>query len=127
MILLYVDDDLEDIELFCDAVQVVCPQSVCQSAENGKEGLIALKKIVPDYIFLDINMPVMGGIETLASIRADSNLCRIPVCMLSTTNNVTEIKTCLDMGAYRFFVKPNSFTLLCSMLQEFFLSEYASK
>lgn len=127
MMLLYVDDDVEDIELFCDAMRIVDPKATCSIAENGKFALHALKKLVPDYIFLDINMPVMGGVETLAAIRADKRLRTIPVCMLSTSNNASEIKQCLDMGAYKFFVKPNSFTVLCSMLQEFFSTEYASK
>ena len=127
MTLLYVDDDVEDIELFCDAMRIVNPQASCTVAENAINGLHALKDLVPDYIFLDINMPVMGGVEMLAAIRADNKLSKIPVCMLSTSSSASEIKKCLDMGAYKFFVKPHSFTMLCSMLQEFFSTEYASK
>ena len=121
MVLLYVDDDLEDVDLFCEAVKTVHESCVCLVARNGKDGLRMLRSILPDYVFLDINMPVMGGKETLAAIKADESLRNIPVCMLSTSSNASEIKMYKEMGAHRFFVKPSSFSELCAILKDFLI------
>lgn len=121
MLLLCIDDDSEDVDFFCEAVKVVDPSCTCLVARNGLEGLQLLETILPDFIFLDVNMPVMNGKETLGAIKKNSRLMAIPVCMLSTSTNKTELITYQEMGAHKCFVKPNTFEDLCRMLKDFFL------
>jgi CheY-like chemotaxis protein len=121
MLLLCIDDDPEDVDFFCEAMKVVDPSCTCLVARNGRDGMQLLEKILPDFIFLDVNMPVMGGKETLAAIKKNSRFKAVPVCILSTSTNKSEMRTYQEMGAYKCFVKPNTFEDLCRMLKDFFL------
>ena len=118
-VLLYIDDDPEDMEFFREALKTVDPSCVCISARNGAEGLQLLATITPDIIFLDINMPVMDGKETLKSIQVDSRLNKLPVFMLSTTTNPREREVFRKLGAKACLVKPNSFNALCNTLKDY--------
>src|SRR5687768_16081902 len=120
MTLLYIDDDAEDIEFFCDAIKNIHPTYLCLVAQNAKDGLHILETLIPDVIYLDINMPVMNGKEALRAIRSRKNLASVPVCMLSTTTSSNEINMCRELGANECFVKPNSFAELCTTLKSFF-------
>lgn len=118
MTLLCIDDDPEDIELFQEAIKIIDRSTTCVIAMNGKEGLAILNKTIPDYIFLDINMPVMDGKETLRLIRKDKRLESVPVVVLSTSNDRREKQACRDLGANYCFTKPGSFTQLIEELRE---------
>lgn len=123
MILLCIDDDPEDIELFRDAVEMIDSSYTCVAASNGLEGLNILQKTIPDYIFLDMNMPVMDGKETLRVIRDDERFNSVPVYMLSTSNDFKEAESCRRLGAKRWLVKPGSFAELISKLRSVFDEE----
>ncbi len=87
------------------------------SATNGQEALEVLDSVVlsPDYIFLDINMPVMDGRKCLEEIRRNPRFRDINVVMYSTTSNQDEINNCKLLGA-RFLVKPDKFSKLVKSL-----------
>ena len=117
MVLLCVDDDLEDIEVFCDAVKQVDATANCIAAYNGQQAFDILESgLLPDYIFLDINMPVLAGMETLKAVRKNGRYRNIPVIMYSTTSDPSEIKSFKKEGATDFLVKPNHFQDLCHAL-----------
>lgn len=61
----------------------------------------------PDLILLDINMPIMNGIEALKKIKMHPRHKNIPVCMISTLRGEQQQKECRDLGALDFFSKPN--------------------
>lgn len=117
MVLLCIDDDPEDIELFQEAVNIIDKSSVCVFATNGREGLDILRNTIPDCIFLDINMPVMDGKETLMNIRRDRRFKAVPVFILSTTHDKYEVELCRALGANQFLVKPGSFSELVSNIR----------
>lgn len=117
MTLLCIDDDPDDIELFQEAMKVIDHTSVCVSAMNGREGLFILNNVLPDCIFLDLNMPGMNGMETLRHIRKDKRFQRIPVYILSTSNNRYELEICKTLGATNWLVKPDSFPELISEIR----------
>jgi CheY-like chemotaxis protein len=116
MTLLCVDDDPEDIELFVEAVRLLGVQSTFLSASNGKDALKIMDKIYPDYVFLDINMPVMDGKETLLRIREDKRLKTVPVYIFSTSDNQNELEHLKQLGANKCITKPSTFTGLCCSL-----------
>lgn len=107
MLILIVDDDLDDITLFCDAIREIDAESECMLAKNGKEALILLETLdeLPDIIFLDINMPIMNGKEFLLIGKQHSRLKDIPIVMYSTTNKVKEIEEFYRLGAMGFITK----------------------
>jgi CheY-like chemotaxis protein len=94
VVLLCVDDDLDDVELFQDAVRVIDDSYTCHVATNGREALRMLNTLTPDYIFLDINMPIMDGKETLRHIRTNKRFHAVPICILSTSDSRTEMEIC---------------------------------
>lgn len=105
----FVDDDEDDYALFCDALQAIIATPTCLRASDGQKALDILRNVLPDYIFLDVNMPVMGGEECLINIRKSKTLRAIPVIVYSTTSQPKEIQTFKDLGAKDFLVKPGTF------------------
>jgi CheY-like chemotaxis protein len=89
MTILNVDDDLDDQEIFAEAIGIIDPLITCINANNGLEGRELLfndeKQLSIDYIFLDINMPKMNGIELLSLIKKNDRFKNIPVYVLSTS------------------------------------------
>lgn len=126
MVLLCIDDDPEDIELFVDAVKMIDGDHSCITATNGNEALSTLAKVVPDVIFLDMNMPGMNGKETLERIRNDERLLSVPIYILSTSNDLKEVEACYKLGATKWLVKPSSFIELIKRLKTVFNEGYTS-
>jgi CheY-like chemotaxis protein len=126
MIILAVDDDSEDFEFFSDAIREVDSSIVLLKATNGHEALHVLSNnmLLPDYIFLDINMPMMDGRACLQAIKLDIKLRDIPVVMYSTTSNNSEIQQYKAMGA-SFLMKPDRFSNLVKSLT--FILGYSSE
>jgi CheY-like chemotaxis protein len=125
MVILVVDDDHEDAEFFNEAVAQVDSNIKCWVAKDGRQALHLLTKelvMPPDYIFLDINMPVMNGRETLIEIKKNTRLRDIPVIMYSTTSDTKEIKSFYDLGAHDFLIKPHHFNKLVEALNSIIVS-----
>jgi DNA-binding response OmpR family regulator len=117
MTLLCIDDDQDDLDLFREAVKNVHPSHHCLVARSGKDGIKLLETVKPDLIFLDINMPGLGGWELVKMIRAKRDFDTTPVYMLSTTRNVSELEMFTRMGASKCLIKPSSFHELCEIFK----------
>lgn len=122
MIVLNVDDDQEDREFFRDALKEIDPSITCLMAESGMEALSLLQghMPLPDFIFLDINMPMMDGKQCLRKLKSVPELEPIPVIMYSTSTNTREIRECYKLGAVDFLIKPNSYEKLVNDLVSVF-------
>ena len=122
MIVLNVDDDQEDREFFCDALREIDPTVTCLVADSGIEALNVLKEqtILPDYIFLDINMPMMDGKQCLKALKSIAEFEEIPVIMYSTSTDTDEIRQCYSLGAMDFLIKPHSYEKLVNDLTSIF-------
>jgi CheY-like chemotaxis protein len=117
MLLLVIDDDAEDAELFQEAISFIDDSAICVAALSGKDGLNVLRFTIPDIVFLDINMPIMDGKETLARIRSNEAMNSVPVYIFSTSANGREFDFLKDAGAAGCISKPNSFQELCEVLR----------
>lgn len=90
---------------------------------NGEEALIWLKEKTlhpnngPDLILLDINMPRMDGFALLQALSADEKLRRIPVSMLSTSNEDSDMCKAREYGAKGYMVKPATLEQFDSLLE----------
>jgi CheY-like chemotaxis protein len=124
MTILYVDDDFDDRAFVAEAFREIDPAISCLTACDGVQALRTLNNAVqlPDFIFLDINMPVMNGKECLEKLKNDERFRTIPVVMYSTTTDPSEIDFYYKLGAMSFVKKPHSFTQLCSALSNFLQS-----
>jgi CheY-like chemotaxis protein len=118
-LLFLVDDDVDDHEIFKSALAQVDGGIVLLIAGNGQDALkmLSAQDKLPDYIFLDLNMPRMGGIQFLSEIKKSDTLCKIPVIVYSTSNHPGDREKALNAGAERFFTKPARYTELCELLQ----------
>lgn len=74
-------------------------------AGNGKEGLSLLKEKWVDLIFIDVNMPVMDGMEMLAEVRKNEKTRDVSVLIVSTESNEDRIKV-IDQQNAEFVHKP---------------------
>lgn len=105
--LMIVDDDLDDHFFFQKAVKALSGPFALMKAFNGEEALEKLKhaETLPDYIFLDINMPIMNGIECLRELKKNENLKNIPVIMYTTSKSPDDMRRTAELGACHFLNK----------------------
>lgn len=77
-------------------------------ATNGEEALSILKdkNVLPDIIFLDLNMPKINGIEFLKILKEDDVLRFLPTIMLTTSSNRKDILACYTIGVAGYIIKP---------------------
>src|SRR5688500_6659598 len=107
MKILYADDDSDDREFFASILAAIDPQIKLVQAADGVETLkILAGGVLPDLIFLDINMPKLDGVDTLKEIRKDTRLNGTKVIMYSTSINKSSVRGYETMNA-NFLKKPN--------------------
>lgn len=119
--ILYVEDDRDDQDIFQEGLNKVAPDTVCHLANDADEAreLLNDERIIPDYIFLDINMPGTDGITFLSEIKEHENLRSIPVIVYSTTNSQTDVLRCKRLGALDVITKPATFQGVCNVLKKY--------
>ena len=106
-----VDDDSDDLLFVKSAFEKYQQNIRLQTFTNGRELLQQLDQPVklPAFIILDLNMPIMAGIETLKVIRNTENLSKLNVIIFTTSNNPAERQETIEAGANDYICKP--FTL----------------
>jgi CheY-like chemotaxis protein len=107
-----VDDDPDDQELFIEALKGLDESCKCVTAFNGEEALQKLQDeipSIPDFIFLDLNMPRMNGRQFLIEIKKNKPLRDIPVIIYSTSTEQSDMLDTIRLGAVYFLQKPNRF------------------
>jgi CheY-like chemotaxis protein len=118
---LLVEDDQEDRDFFVKALLRVSSKTGCYAVSNGEEALTALTEdgISPDYIFTDIQMPRMNGVEFLRKIKSLPEFRDIPVIVYSSAYSDQQIQQVLTLGAHAFYSKAR-FKVLPEILGEYF-------
>ena len=107
--ILLVEDDTVDAMTVKRALRDLKVSNLVAHAADGEEALAYLKdpaKPPPCLILLDINMPKMNGLELLKEIKADADLRRIPVVMLTTSTNERDIIQSFHLSAAGYMIKP---------------------
>lgn len=110
MVILYAEDDLEDYGTFEEVLALIDPSIVCINSRDGLEALQTLENLVvlPDYIFLDINMPAMDGRACLKHLKKDDRFKSIPAVIYTTSKNAKDMELCKQLGAVAYLIKPTS-------------------
>jgi len=123
------DDDQEDCMLARDALNEARLANDFHTVENGQDlldylkcqGKYETKKSEecpkPGLILLDLNMPVMDGREALQHIKADADLRRIPIIVLTTSKAEEDIYRTYDLGANSYITKPVTFDKLVDVIK----------
>lgn len=106
-ILLIEDDAIEVMKLKRAIAKLEMNHELIE-AKNGEEALEILKDhtVLPDVIFLDLNMPKINGIEFLKILKKDEILRFLPTVMLTTSSNRKDILACYDTGVAGYIIKP---------------------
>jgi CheY-like chemotaxis protein len=107
--ILLVEDDQIDIMTVKRALKKLNVTNPVASVVNGEEALLFLKNpesAKPAIILLDLNMPRMNGIEFLKIVKNDNNFCRIPVVVLTTSQEEHDKHWCFNLGVAGYMLKP---------------------
>ena len=116
--ILLVDDDDDDREFFCDAVESIAPTHECVEAKDGEVALALLNSgmFTPDYIFIDLNMPRVNGLQCLTELKKNEKFSQIPVIIYSTSRRKEDREKALALGAVHFISKPDNHNDLCEAI-----------
>ncbi len=114
VIILIADDDLGHVRLIEKNLQRAGLHNPIERFENGQDILDFLFGRGPRrrareasyLLLLDIRMPKVDGVEVLRQIKADPELRKIPVIMLTTTDDPREVDHCHAVGCSNYVVKP---------------------
>jgi len=124
IIILMADDDADDRMLAKEALEESRVLNELHFVEDGEELIEFLKQRGkyadaprPGLILLDLNMPRKDGREALKEIKADSELRRIPVVVMTTSKAEEDIFRSYDLGASSFITKPVTFDRLVELMR----------
>jgi CheY-like chemotaxis protein len=123
---LLVDDDEDDRDLFGMALQDVDESIEYIYAVNCVEALKMLKAgnaKIPDFIFLDLNMPFMNGKECLEELKKVAHLKDIPVIIYTTSSYAQDLEDTRQKGAAHFLSKTSNLDDLVKILVSVFSGE----
>lgn len=118
--LVLTDDDSEDCEMFNEALKMVDTNVTLEVVHNGKELLNRLhddNAELPHLVLLDLNMPIMDGMETVEAIRNDEKLKHLSVVIFSTSSREEDIEQTYCKGANGFICKPSNFGKLQEIIR----------
>ena len=114
-----IEDNAEDASL---AIRALQKNQICNSLLHLSDGTEALQYLfcqgvfshrnsgdLPKVILLDLKMPKLDGLEILKRIRSNERTRRVPVVILSSSNQNADIRQCLEHGANSYVVKPVDF------------------
>jgi two-component system response regulator len=123
--ILIVEDSADDFEATKRAFVKANLRNAIAHVLSGEEALAYLRsdtKTKPGLILLDLNMPGLDGRKTLEIIKQAPNLKKIPVVILTTSDDERDVKACYELGANTFIQKPVDFDGLISAIKR--LKEY---
>jgi two-component system response regulator len=114
--ILLVEDSAEDVEATIRALRKAGLANPIHHCQDGDEALDYLKRRGkyagpakvprPGVVLLDLNLPGTDGREVLAEAKADPELRRIPVIILTTSSDERDIQRCYEAGANSYVKKP---------------------
>ncbi|WP_116141618.1 response regulator [Trinickia diaoshuihuensis] len=107
--ILVVEDDDVDVMTIRRALKEIHVSNPIERQENGEKAIAYLrdpKNATPCIILLDLNMPVMSGIEFLEVIKSDEYLKRIPVVVLTTSREQEDKVDSFNFSVAGYMAKP---------------------
>ena len=116
-----IDDDIDDREIFTLALKDIDSSIKCTTAKDGAEALDFIennKNFIPNFIFLDLNMPRINGKECLVEMRKIVRLQNIPIYIYTTSSSDKDKLELLNMGATGFITKPYTIKKLVEILSQ---------
>ncbi|MCU1673317.1 MAG: transcriptional regulator [Frankiales bacterium] len=129
--ILLVEDSLPDIELTLEALEAAKVANQVHVVRDGESALDYLHRrgkhadaTRPDLVILDLNLPRRSGQEVLADVKADADLRRIPIAVLTTSAAQADVVRSYDLGANCYLTKPvdvEQFLNVVQSIEDFWL------
>ncbi|GKX28964.1 chemotaxis response regulator protein-glutamate methylesterase [Vallitalea longa] len=106
--ILVIDDSAFMRRVISDIIKSDSRCEVIGTAKNGEDGLQKIKELKPDVVTLDIEMPIMNGLEMLEQLKLDK--IHVPIIVMSTlaSEGTQETIRALELGAIDFVTKPQN-------------------
>jgi CheY-like chemotaxis protein len=117
--ILLIDDDDDDYYILRTALEEIDKSITCIHLTYCEDAIekLAAKNVNPGYIFLDLNMPRMGGRECLIQLKKLEHLNGTPIIIYTTSKRAHERKELLDIGADYYMHKTNTVNELIDELK----------
>jgi CheY-like chemotaxis protein len=122
--ILLVEDNPGDVRMTVEALKDCRVSNKLSVVEDGEQALSFLRKgdgyakrARPDLILLDLNLPKKDGHEVLAEIKADPDLRKIPVVVLTTSENERDVRKAYDLNANCYITKPGGLEQFVSVMK----------
>lgn len=104
--ILVVEDNEMNRDLLKRMIQKYIPKAQIVEAVDGLEGVRFFREIIPDLVFMDVQMPNMDGLEAVTEIRKQPSGFSVPIIALTAGALYEERKKCFDVGMDQFLTKP---------------------
>jgi DNA-binding NtrC family response regulator len=120
-----IDDDDDDRDFFCEVAGEL--DIHCISFKGASEALEVLEKEdvpVPEFIFLDLNMPAISGEDCLIALKKSLRLRHVKVIIYSTTKSQAIANSMFELGAFSFITKPSKLNMLRDIISNIFKGNY---
>ncbi len=125
--ILHVEDDSNDALLFQHACRKAGIDINLQVVDDGEQAQAYLKGAdqfqnrdkhpFPTLVVLDLKLSLVNGFDVLAWMRNEQKLRRVPVIVLSSSNQPADVKRAYDLGANSFLAKPVTFEALVNLVK----------
>ncbi|MDD3723721.1 MAG: response regulator [Lutibacter sp.] len=115
------DDDEDDRLFFTDAFDELKMNTKVETFNDGVALMKYLNKqdvLLPNVLFLDLNMPKKSGIECLTEIKANEKMADVAIAIYSTSASEEDIEETFVLGANIYIKKPSDFNQLKKILSE---------
>ncbi len=116
-LILLAEDDLDNAMAIGGYLEAKNFQVVV--AQNGLEAVTLASEINPNIILMDIQMPVMGGLEAIRLLRADPRFTSTPIIAITALAMQGDEKRCLQAGASEYMSKPFSLKQLVELIEQY--------
>lgn len=122
------DDDCDDVLFFEYVLESICPNCQLTVASTGEElvGLLRDTNAMPDIVFVDVNMPILNGLEALEIIKGFPHMVGVPVIVYSTSFNDHDIQKAMECGASSYIVKPSDLDGLKKLIEKILSADWAA-
>ena len=121
IIITLADDDEDDRLFFTDAFDELKINTIVNTVNNGKELLNFLNHpdtVLPNIVFLDLNMPILNGIDCLKQIKLNEKYKDIAIAIYSTSSSDQDVEDTFVLGANIYIKKPSNFDDLKKILSD---------
>lgn len=117
---LLAEDDRDDVLIFELALEKLPIRVELRNAEDGEKLFVLLKEMIPDILFLDINLPCKDGVACIVEIRRNSEYNNLPIIMYTSFKTKKYVDDCYKNGANFYIVKGTTVNELVEKLKRIF-------